>query len=146
MRTRLLFLLIICVPNSAAARIVAAQGSWAAIDRGSTCEALVRAARVAPKGKVQAIAGFNFSSDHRRWGEFHTRLRRMPRPGATVMLRVGGLPFLLTAQGNVAWSPGPHDDLAIIQDLRNGGIMSVEARDTAGQRFVDDYASAGAAT
>jgi hypothetical protein len=141
-----LSLLTACVCAPAAARVVIAQGNWAAIDRGATCEALVRAARVAPRGKVQAIAGFTFSADHRRWGEFHTRLRRLPRPGATVMLRVGGQPFLLTAQGNIAWSAGPRDDQAIIAALRTANSMSVEARDGAGQRFVDDYGADGAPT
>ena len=148
MRKLLLFLcsLIGWSPALASGRAIMAQGSWAAIDRGTICEALGRAARIAPKGKVQAVAGFTFSADRRRWGEFHAQLRRMPRPGATVMLRVGGQPFLLTARGNIAWSSGPRDDQAIIAALRNAGGMSVEARDMAGQRFVDDYAAEGAPT
>lgn len=146
MRKPLLLLasLVTWSPALAGGPVIVAQGSWAAIDRGSTCEALVRAARVAPKGKVQAVAGFTFSADHRRWGEFHAQLRRLPRPGATVMLRVGGQPFLLTARGNVAWSAGPRDDLAIIAALRSATGMSVETRDGAGQRFVDDYPAHGA--
>lgn len=131
-------------PALAAGRVIVAQESWAAIDRGSTCEAMVRAARVASNGKVQAIAGFTFSADRRRWGEFHTQLRRMPRAGATIILRVGGQPFLLTGRGNIAWSAGPRDDLAIIAALRSATAMSVETRDAAGQRFVDDYPADGA--
>ena len=66
--------------------IIVAGGGWAAIDRGAACEALSRSLRVAAKGKVQANAGFAFTPDHRRWGEFHARLSRVPRPGSSVML------------------------------------------------------------
>ena len=72
----------VALPADAPGGIVYAGGAWAAIDRGATCEALSRSARIAAKGKVQAIAGFTFTPDRRRWGEFHARLRRMPRPGA----------------------------------------------------------------
>ena len=111
-----------------------------------TCEALSRSVRVAAKGKVQAIAGFTFSADRRRWGEFHTRLRRMPRADASVMLRIGDQPFLLVSRGNLAWSSGPLQQQAIIAALRGATGMSVEARDAAGRRFSDNYLLDGAAT
>jgi hypothetical protein len=126
--------------------IVYAGGSWAAIDRGDTCVALGRSARIAAKGKVQATAGFAFARDRRRWGEFHARLRRVSRPGSSVILTVGGQPFLLTARGGWAWSRGPLQEQAIIQAVRNAGGMRVEARDLAGQRFSDPYALDGAPT
>lgn len=126
--------------------MVFAGTAWAAVDRGATCEALARSTLVATKGKVQAIAGFTFTADRRRWGEFHARLRRMPRAGATVMLRVGDRPFLLTARGNVAWSTGRRQDEAIIAALRSASALNVESRDAAGRRFVDRYLLAGAAT
>lgn len=128
------------------AEVIFARGSWAAIDRGPTCEALARSTRIAAKGKVQAVAGFAFSADHRRWGEFHARLRRLPRPGAAVMLRVGDRPFLLVSRGNMAWSDGPLQERAILDALRSAAAMTVESRDGAGRRFVDPYALDGAAT
>jgi hypothetical protein len=121
-------------------------GSWAAIDRGSSCEALARSARLAPKGKVQAIAGFSFTADRKRWGEFHARLSRAARPGSSVMLNVGSQPFLLVALGNDAWSRGSLQEQAIIAALRGAGEMRVEARDPGGSRFVDPYALDGAPT
>ena len=130
----------------ASAGIIYAGPAWAAIDRGGTCEALSRSVRIAPKGKLQAIAGFTFSADRRRWGEFHARLRRMPRSGAAVMLHVGDSAFLLISRGNIAWSSGPLQERAIIAALREAGGMSVESRDAAGRRFVDPYALDGAAT
>lgn len=132
--------------SAPAATIVYAGPQWAAIDRGATCEAMSRSVRIAPKGKVQAIAGFTFSADRRRWGEFHARLRRMPRSGAAVMLRIDDQPFLLVSSGNWAWSDGPLQEQAIIRALRSAGAMSVESRDLAGRRFVDPYSLDGAAT
>ena len=139
------FFLLLTTATSRGA-IVYAGGSWAAIDRGSQCEALSRSVKIAAKGKVQAIAGFTFTADRRHWGEFHARLSRMPRANASVMLKVGDQPFLLVARGNDAWSSGPLQDQAIIAAMRNGGWVTVESRDGAGSRFADPYSSDGAAT
>jgi hypothetical protein len=136
------------IASAAAARgtVLYAGGGWAAIDRGAVCEALSRSAKIAPKGKVQATAGFAFSPDHRRWGEFHAQLSRVSRPGSTVVLHIGDVPFLLVARGDWAWSRGPGQEQAIIAAARNGGRMRVEARDTSGVRFIDPYVLDGAPT
>lgn len=136
----------LAAPADARGQVLFAHGSWAAIDRGTSCEAVARSARVAARGKVQAIAGFTFTPDRRRWGEFNTRLRRLPRSGASVMLRVGDRPFLLVLSGDSAWSSGPAQELAIIGALRDAAMISVESRDRAGRRFVDYYPMPGAAT
>jgi hypothetical protein len=141
-------LLVFAAAGSAAARgsVIFAGGSWAAIDRGGSCEALGRSVRVAAKGKVQAIAGLSFAADRRRWGEFHARLSRTVRPGSSVMLTIANQPFLLIARGNDAWSRGPLQEQAIIAALRGAGDMRVDARDLAGRRFVDPYSLDGAPT
>ena len=131
---------------AAAAGILFAGGGWAAIDRGPVCEALARSVLVAPKGRTQATAGFAFTPDHRRWGQFHAHLSRVPRPGSSVMLSIGDQPFLLIARGDWAWSRDPRQEQAIIAAARNGSAMRVEARDGAGRRFVDTYALRGAPT
>lgn len=133
-------------PAAASAKVIMARGAWAAVDRGSSCEALSRSVRIAAKGKVQPMAGFTFTPDHRRWGEFHVTLRRAPRAGASVMLTIGDRPFLLVARGNDAWSSGPLQEQAIIAALRDSSTMRVEARDAAGGRFVDPFLVNGAAT
>ena len=115
--------------------MLVAGGAWAAIDRGSVCEALSRTQRWTAPGKVQASAGFAFTPDHRRWGEFHAQLSRVPRAGSSVMLRIGGQPFLLVSRGDWAWSRGPAQEQAIIAAVRAAGAMRVEARDGAGARF-----------
>jgi hypothetical protein len=129
-----------------AAPVLYAKGAWAAIDRVGVCEAATRSLRIAAKGKVQALAGFSFTPDHRRWGEFHARLSRVPRPGSSVLLTVANQPFLLVARGDWAWSRGPLQEQAIIAAARNGGTMRIEARDQGGSRFSDPYLLDGAPT
>jgi len=141
-------ILLLALAGAADARgaVLFAGGGWAAIDRGGVCEALSRSAKIAPKGKVQASAGFAFTADHRRWGEFHVRLSRVSRPGSSVILHIGDQPFLLVSRGDWAWSRGPAQEQAIIDAARGGGHMSVEARDQAGVRFIDPYVLEGAPT
>ena len=143
-----MLVLLAIIPSSGSARgtIVFARGAWAAIDRGSVCEALSRSQKIAPKDKVQAIAGVSFTADHRRWGEFHVQLSRLPRGDSTVMLNVGSQPFLLATRGGWAWSRGPAQAEAIVAALRGGTTMSVASRDAAGVRFSDPYLLDGAPT
>jgi hypothetical protein len=137
-----------CTAASADARgsVIHAGGAWAAIDRGAVCEADARSARIAPKGRVQASAGFAFTADRKRWGEFHARLSRVARPGSSVMLTVGDQPFLLVARGDWAWSRGPLQEQAIIAAVRAASGMRIEARDPSGRRFSDPYSLDGAPT
>ena len=139
-------MLVLPAPASAVGTVVFAGGRWAAIDRGDACVALTKAVRIAAKGKVQASAGFSFSRDRRRWGEFHARLSHMPRPGSTMILTVGDQPFLLVAGSGWAWSRGSQQEQAIIAAVRNSGGMRVEGRDLGGRRFADRYELAGAPT
>jgi hypothetical protein len=138
--------LLLAGPAIARGAVVYASGGWAAIDRGAMCEALARSEKVAATGRVQATAGFAFASDRRRWGEFHARLSRVSRPGSSVILHMGDVPFLLIARGDLAWSRGPAQEQGIIDAARNGGQMKLEARDAAGVRFIDPYILDGAAT
>jgi len=140
----LLVLLTAAAPRPAST--IFAGGAWVAMDRGAVCEALSRSQRIAAKGKVQATAGFAFTPDHRRWGEFHARLSRVPRAGSSVMLNIGGQPFLLVTRGDWAWSRGPLQEQAIIAAARDASTMQVESRDGAGQRFSDPYFLDGAPT
>ena len=142
----LLLLLLTTAPVSARGDVVFAGGAWAAIDRGSVCEALSRSQKVLPRDKVQPVAGFSFTPDHNRWGEFHARLSRMPRGDATVMLKVGDQPFLLVTRDGWAWSRGPLQAQAIIAAAREGATMRVESRDERGARFSDPYLLDGAPT
>jgi hypothetical protein len=144
---RILAVLALCANAPAAgATLLFAGGHWAALDRGASCEAGSRSLRIAPKGKVQARAGFAFDSNGPRRGQFFVQLSRLPRPGATVILTVGEQPFLLANRGDWAWSRGAQQDAAIISAARTAGGMRIESRDVAGRRFVDRYLLDGAAT
>jgi len=147
MRLVLLITLTTCATAAAAAgTVVFAGGAWAAIDRGPVCEALSRSQKVVATDKVQPLAGVSFTADRRRWGEFHARLSRVPRADASVMLNVGGQPFLLVTRGGWAWSRGPAQAQAIIDALRGATNMSIASRDAAGVRFSDPYLLDGAPT
>lgn len=141
-------LLLLTATRAAAApaTVVFAGGSWAAIDRGSSCAALSRSQRISARDKVQATAGFAFTRDRRRFGEFHAHLSHVPRLGASVILTIAGQPFLLVASGDWAWSRGPAQEQAIIAAARGAASMTVESRDATGRRFVDPYLLDGAPT
>jgi hypothetical protein len=146
-RARLFVLLaILATAVDARGSVIFAGGAWAAIDRGTTCEALTRSQRIAAKDKVQAVAGLTFTPDHRRWAEFHARLSRMPRGDASVMLQIGGQPFLLATRDGWAWSRGSLQAQAIVAALRDAPAMTIASRDTAGARFSDPYLLDGAPT
>jgi hypothetical protein len=129
-----------------AGQVLGVSGAWAAIDRQSSCEAMTRSPRPPTRNRGQAAAGFRFTPDRRQWGQFHVALSRTPRTGASVMLEVGGQPFLLVARGSDAWSRGTAQDQAIIEALRSARSMKVSARSGSGARFTDRFEPRGAAT
>jgi hypothetical protein len=124
--------------------IVAADGQWAALEQGRTCEAAARSVGVTYKDRPPAKASLSFDAGGPRHGQFAARLSRVPRPGATVMLHIGDQPYLLMSQGDMAWSRGPRQEQAIIAAMRVNGGMRVEARSPGGGRIVDRYSLDGA--
>ena len=129
---------------ASAPAIVAADGQWAALSQGRTCEAAARSLGQTYKGRLPARAGLSFDAGGPRHGQLAIRLSRPPRPGATVMLHIGDRPFLLMSQGDMAWSRGPGQEQAIIAAMRGAGGMRVEARSPGGGRIVDRYSLDGA--
>ena len=78
-----------CLSRAASARgtVVYAGGAWAAIDRGSGVRGAVALADGSRQGQGPGDRRASaFTPDHRRWGEFHARLSRVPRAGSSVML------------------------------------------------------------
>ena len=128
----------------AAPGIVAADGQWATLSQGRTCEAAAKSVGVTYKDRLPARASLSFDAGGPRHGQFAARLSRVPRPGATVMLHIGDRPFLLVGQGDMAWSRGPKQEQAIIAAMRANGGMRVEARSPGGGRIVDRYSLDGA--
>lgn len=123
--------------------VIGVSGSWAAIDRLSSCEARTRSPF---RSRGEAVAGFRFTPDRRQWGQFHVALSRAPRDGASVMLEIGRQPYLLVARGKDAWSRGTAQNQAIIEALRSAPSMKVSARSHSGSRFTDRFEVRGAAT
>ena len=128
----------------AAPAIVAADGQWAALSQGRTCEAASRSVGTVAKDRAPARASISFDAGGPRHGQFAARLSRAPRAGATIMLHVGDQPFLLMGQGDMAWSRGPRQEQAIIAAMRANGGMRVEARSPGGGRIVDRFVLDGA--
>jgi hypothetical protein len=142
---KLAVLLSLCsAAASAVPAIVAADGQWAALSQGRTCEAASRSVGTVYKDRAPARASISFDAGGPRHGQFAARLSRVPRTGATIMLHVGDQPFLLMSQGDMAWSRGPRQEQAIIAAMRSSGGMRVEARSPGGGRIVDRYALDGA--
>jgi hypothetical protein len=139
-----IFLAMLATAAPAAAGVVFARGSWAAITSGSQCEAGARSILQARKGRVQAHAGFAFDAGGPRHGEFAVRLSRVPRAGSSVILTVGERPFLRAARGDWAWSRGPAQEAAIIAEVRAAGSMRVVFRAANGVRYTDRYLLDGA--
>ena len=137
----MLALLLMLAP---APQIVAARGQWAALRQGRTCEAAARSLRPAVKDRPPARASLSFDAGGPRRGQFAVRLSRVPRPGASVMLVIGEAQFLLMPRGDMAWSRGPAQEIAIIAALRSAGGMRIEARSPGGGRIVDRYDLDGA--
>lgn len=127
-------------------QVIAASGDWAAFDRGASCDAVSRSLSVPRTGDEQPHVAVTFDRGGTRRGEVAVRLRRMVRPGSSVILTIGDQPFLLPARGADAWSRGPLQEAAIIIALRRETGMRIEARDAAGRRTVDRYSLNGAPT
>lgn len=138
--------LTLATPAAAGGTVLFAGGGWAAVDRGSQCEAATRALDIHRGGGKPALARIAFTPDRRRWGEFSARLSSEARAGSSVLLTIGGQRFLLIGQGALAWSRGALQEQAIIAAVRAGGAMRVEARDGGGRRIVDRFGLAGGAT
>lgn len=144
MRIFAVFLLLATAPLVAAPQIIAADGQWATLKQGQTCEAAARSLGVVHKDRRPARASLSFDAGGPRNGQLTARLSRRARDGATVMLHVGDQQFLLMGQHDLAWSRGPKQEQAIIAAMRTSGGMRVEARSPGGGRIVDRYSLAGA--
>jgi hypothetical protein len=148
MRALILFLLSLAAAPADArgGSVIAAGGQWAALLRDGRCDAQSRVVTRVGKAKVSGVAGFAFALDRRPWGQFHARLSREPRAGASVLASVGGRQFLLAARGRFAWSRSAAQDRELMAAVRGASRLRVQSRDRAGRRFSDDYGLAFAAT
>ena len=141
-----LALVTLLLASPAAARVVQADGQWAAIQDGGKCRAMARSVRDAGKGQPQAYSAILFEPRKGNAGTLSVRLSRPARAGGSVIATIGDRPFLLKGRGWFAWSRGPAQEAAIIAAMRSYTGMRVEARDGSGRRSVDRYLLDGAPT
>lgn len=142
MRFAVFFLVVIAAVPALArgGSVIAAGGHWAALLRDGQCDAQSLALDRPGAGRERGLAGFTFAANRSRWGQFHARLSRTPRSGASVIATVGRTPFLLVSRGGWAWSSSPQQEQALIAAVRSGDSLRIRSRDMAGRRFTDRYA------
>ncbi|MEO8618714.1 MAG: hypothetical protein ABI412_05055 [Sphingomicrobium sp.] len=131
---------------AASPTVETARANWAALDRGMHCDAVSQSLLIPPKGQQQPFVTLSFDRSGARKGQLAVRFKRPVRAGSSAMLTIGDQPFQLIAQGPVAWSRGPMQEIAILDAMRTATIMKVDARDATGRRMVDRYALSGAPT
>jgi hypothetical protein len=129
---------------SAAPRVVAAAGRWAALGDAQQCDAASLALLPASKLRGQGRASLSFDTAGRH-GQFAAVLSK-PSGSGTAMLTIDDQPFLLVARGAHAWSRGPRQEATIIAAMRSGTRMRIEGRSPNGARFIDRYELGGAPT
>lgn len=142
----LILALIAAAVPAEGAQVLFAHGHWAAIDFGKRCEARTRAYASTGQARPTGYAGFAFDAEGPADGQFYAHLSRPAREGSTVMLTVGGEPFLLAGRGDWAWSRSGAQRDSIIAAARASGGMRLQSRDGGGRRFSDRYVLEGAAT
>ncbi len=79
-------------------------------------------------------------------GQLHFRLSRRIAPQSTITLNVGGQRWQLTGGGGDAWARNEGDNSAIVAAMRSAPRMTVTATDLRGNRFVNAWPLAGAAS
>ena len=131
----------------AATPAVTVHGDWGTVQRLGRCDALAQSIRRPAKDRPRGLAGFAFTPARGGpWGRFETRLSRVPRDGASVVLRIGAQSFLLIRRGDLAWGRDARQDRAILAAARGGGLLRIDSRDRSGRRFTDSYSLNGAPT
>jgi hypothetical protein len=146
----LILILMITLPGSAIARdSLGVFDSWGAFreSNGPVCYAIAEPARPSVvKSGWSPFASVGNWPGRRVRAQFHVRLSRAKAPDAKVYLSIGERRLALMSSGADAWAQDTAMDSNIIAAMRSASTMSVESRDTAGQRFSDLYVLKGAAT
>lgn len=79
-------------------------------------------------------------------GQFHLRLSRRIAPQTTITLNVAGRRWQLIGGGGDAWARNEGDNAAIVAAMRSAPRMTATATDLKGNRFVNAWPLAGAAS
>lgn len=143
MKRALPLLLIAAVPGREA---IGVYGGWGAFRDASPRRCFAIARPVAAGGRAAGFASVATWPGRGLTESLHLRLSRPRDRSAAATLSVGERRFVLAAGTFDAWAADGPSDRAIVQALRSGRSMSVEAVGAGGRPFADTYALAGAAT
>lgn len=123
-----------------------AYGGWAAFRDASPPRCFAIARPVVLKGDGAGSASVATWPRRGLRASFHVRLSRVRSRAAPVTLSIGERRFVLAAGDRDGWATDAPSDGAIVDAMRSGRSMSVEAVGAGGAPFADVYALAGAAT
>ncbi len=122
--------------------------SWGAFrdEAPPRCFAIARPTSAMPGREWKPFVSVGFYPAQKTYGQLHVRLRFNLRPGSRITATIDQRRFALTGRGSDAWAVSASQDLAIIQSMRSGRSISVEAVSSTGQGFADSYRLRGAAS
>jgi hypothetical protein len=150
MRRALPFLLLIALAASPAlARdALGLFGSWAAFrdGQGPRCYAIAKALPSTKQRDYQPYADVAWWPRQAVRGQVHLRLSRKLKPGAPIVLSIGGQRLSLAGGGGDAWAADKRMDAAVIAAMRSATEMTVYARGADGNGFSNTWQLDGAAT
>ena len=123
-------------------------GSWGAFrDAGAgRCYAIAMPAPGKHANETQPFVTIATWPGKNIRGQVHVRLARRAQPGHGITLKIGGRYYPLAGNGVDVWSVDPRSDPAIVAAMRSQPVMTIYATDSAGKRYWDSYALAGAAS
>jgi Invasion associated locus B (IalB) protein len=150
MRRALPLMLIVLAATPALARdALGLFGSWAAFRDGGAgprCYAIAKAMSSTKRRDYQPYADVAWWPKQAVRGQVHFRLSRKLKPGAPIVLSIGGQRLNLVGGGGDAWAADKRMDAAVIAAMRSASEMTVSARDADGQGFSNTWQLEGAAT
>jgi hypothetical protein len=123
-------------------------GSWAAFRDGQAarCYAIAKALPSTKQRDYQPYADVAWWPKQAVRGQLHFRLSRKLKPGAPIVLSIGGQRLGLVGGGGDAWAADKRMDAAVIAAMRSASEMTVNARGADGNGFSNTWQLDGAAT
>lgn len=123
-------------------------GSWAAFrdSKSPRCYAIAKALPSTKQRDYQPYASVGWWPRQAVRGQVHFRLSRKLKPGAAIVLAIGGQRLTLTGGGGDAWAADKRMDAAVIAAMRSASEMTVNARGADGTGFSNTWKLDGAAT
>lgn len=149
MKRALILLAALLAAPAAARDSLGVFGEWAAFrdPQVPRCYAIAMAAPSTLQRDYQPYASVGTWPRRQVRGQVHFRLSRTLKPGAAIVLSLGGQRYQLTGGGGGdAWAADRRMDAAIVAAMRSAREMSVSARGADGRGYSNTWKLDGAAT